>query len=89
MWQIISLDHPIRSAIFVYLTILLIIVLFKPNLIYKKNNNKNSNKNSKGPKTLTCMFPVLIVVLSIFSYYIFILLQWWLRPLSKITSGAA
>jgi hypothetical protein len=61
MYTLINLNHPLRSSIILYLIILAIIVVYRPELI--------KNKKSKF------MAPVVILLVSILSYYIFAMLS--------------
>ena len=63
MFTFISLEHPIRSAIILYLIILAAIVIFRPKLI--KNGNSVKNKY---------ILPIVIIIISVVSYYIFAIL---------------
>ncbi len=60
MWSLINLNNPLTSAIILYLIILAIIVVMKPKLI--------KNKKHKY------IFPIVIIIVSIISYYIFAML---------------
>ncbi len=61
MWTIINLKNPLTSAIILYLIILTIIVTMKPKLI----------KNKKYKYLL----PIVIILISIISYYVFAILN--------------
>lgn len=61
MYTLINLNHPLRSSIILYLIILAIIVVYRPELI--------KNKKHKF------MAPVVILLVSILSYYIFAMLN--------------
>jgi len=63
MFTIISLEHPIRSSIILYLIILALIMIFRPNLITGKN------------KKHKYILPIVIIAVSMISYYIFALLN--------------
>jgi hypothetical protein len=90
MFTILSFNHPIRSAVFVYLTVILIIFLFKPDIIYAKEKNKsrkhknkyknNEINNERSNNKSACMFPLFIVIISVLSYYILLLLSTWFSP---------
>ncbi len=60
MWTLINLNYPLTSAIILYLIILAIVIMIKPKLI----------KNKKHKYLL----PIVIILISIISYYIFAIL---------------
>lgn len=65
MITLININNPIRSAIILYIIILTIIIIMKPKLIdmdYKENKYK---------------FPLIVLIISIISYYIFTIIGWF------------
>lgn len=65
MFTLINLDHPLRSSIILYLIILSILAILRPKLI----------KNDKHRYIL----PIVVVIISTVSYYIFATLNTMLR----------
>ena len=63
MFTLINLDYPLQSAIVLYIIIILIVFIFRPKLI-KENKNKY-------------ILPIIIIVISIFSYFLFATTQWF------------
>lgn len=67
MFTLINVEYPMRSAITLYLIILILIYFFRPNL-WKQFNNDESNQNKY-------VLPIIIMIISIISYYIFLTLN--------------
>lgn len=65
MWTLIDLNHPLRSSIVLYLIILSILIVLRPKLV------KNEKKRY--------ILPIIIIIISTVSYYIFAILNKILR----------
>ena len=65
MWTLIDLNHPLRSSIVLYLIILSILIVLRPKLV------KNEKKRY--------ILPIIIIIISTISYYIFAILNKILR----------
>lgn len=65
MWTLIDLNHPLRSSIVLYLIILSILMVLRPKLV------KNEKKRY--------ILPIIIIIISTISYYIFAILNKILR----------
>lgn len=65
MWTLIDLNHPLRSSIVLYLIILSILIVLRPKLV------KNEKKRY--------ILPIIIIIISTISYYIFAILHKILR----------
>ena len=65
-----NLINPIRNAILLYIMLFIFLFVFKPDLIFHRDTNSGNLT-----KKIKCTYPILIILISILSYYIFILLK--------------
>lgn len=57
----LSLKHPIRSAVLVYLLLICLLIVLKPKIVTTKKRK--------------CYLPVAVVMLSVIVFYVFVLLN--------------
>ena len=58
-------EYPLKSAIFIYLILITIIILAKPKLL--------NTQNSK----VKCLLPIVIILVASLSYYLFAMVGWF------------
>ena len=65
MFQFLDFDSPIKNAIILFILLVIILLFTKPKLL-KRDFKNNYNK---------CYLPILIIILSLCSYYLFSVLK--------------
>jgi hypothetical protein len=65
----ININEPVKNAILMYLILILLLIMIKPKIIHNCNGNRCK---------YTSLLPILIIILSIISYYTCVLIQYYL-----------
>lgn len=71
--MLLNIDNPVYNTIVVFLVIILIIYIIKPNVVYDKKKNEFRQFGMTGGKTLLPIYVVgilLAIILYVFFYYI-------------------
>jgi hypothetical protein len=61
MFQLFNLNSPVKNSIILFILLVVILLILKPKLL----NREYTNSYNK------CYLPILIIVISMFSYYFF------------------
>jgi hypothetical protein len=65
-----NLISPLRNAILLYVVLFILLFMFKPDLIFHRDL-----KSGELSKKIKCTYPILVILISILSYYIFVLMK--------------
>ena len=65
-----NLISPLRNAVLLYIVLFILLFMFKPDLIFHRDL-----KSGELSKKIKCTYPILVILISILSYYIFVLMK--------------
>ena len=65
-----NLISPLRNAVLLYVVLFILLFMFKPDLIFHRDL-----KSGELSKKIKCTYPILVILISILSYYIFVLMK--------------